>query len=337
MTVRNVGAHLAEALESILAQTFGDFEVLVYDDGSTDGTVEIGRSFAARDSRILLHEQTRAGHARWAGGGIEAARAEYVARMDGDDISHPERFSKHLAYLRAHPECVAVGAEVLYVDPERRPIDEVGVQLDHDAIDRELMQGRGTALVQGAAMLRRSAVLAVGNYRTDFPWAEDLELFIRLAEHGRVANLPDTLLEYRQHAMSVNATRAMEQRDSVIRILREAHERRGLQGVDLPHLPSIERPLELVDLWTRWARRAIGGGRPATARHYAWRVLRTQPFAWSSWRLASRALLGVRLGWARCAQLRRRSGRWESGPREGPTGESMLQLDNASRPQRMRS
>ncbi len=309
MVVRDAEAFVGDAVASILDQTLGDFELAVYDDGSRDGTARIVEAFAARDARVALRRRQRAGLATWLREGVDAARAEFVARMDADDVAHPERLARQLAYLRAHPECVALGTDVLLVDPERRPIGSSGVRLRHEEIDAELMRGRGTALVHPSAALRRAAVLAVGNYRTECPWAEDLDLFLRLAERGRLANLPEVLLEYRQHPHTVNATRAVEQRRSVNQVLREARERRGLSRGDDPPLPGLAQPPALLDHWTRWARAAIGGGHRATARHYAWRVLRAAPLAWTSWRLALRAGLGVSLGRARAAQsaLRGRS------------------------------
>jgi glycosyltransferase involved in cell wall biosynthesis len=301
MVVHDAQAYVGDAVASALDQTLEDFELVVYDDGSRDGSARIVEAFAARDARIVLRRRQHAGLATWLREGVEAACAEFVARMDADDLAHPERLARQLAYLCAHPECIAVGTEVLLVDPERRPIGSGGVRLDHEAIDAELMRGRGTALVHPSVALRRSAVLAVGNYRTEYPWAEDLDLFLRLAERGRLANLPEVLLEYRQHPQTVNARRAVEQRRSVNRILCEARERRGLPRCDDSPLPPIAQPPALLDHWTRWARAAIGGGHRATARHYAWRVLRAAPLAWASWRLALRAALGVSLGRARAA------------------------------------
>ncbi|HEY5658366.1 MAG TPA: glycosyltransferase [Myxococcota bacterium] len=301
MVVHDAETYLADAVQSILDQTLEAFELLIYDDGSTDASARVADAFAARDARVALHRRAHAGLATWLREGVEAARADVVARMDADDVAHPERLARQLAYLRAHPECVAVGTEVLLVDPERRPIGSGVVRLDHEAIDAELMRGRGSALVHPSVALRRAAVRAVGNYRTDVPWAEDLDLFLRLAERGRLANLPEILLEYRQHPQTVNATRAVEQRRSVNRILAEARERRGLPRRDDPPLPPVAQAPVLLDHWTRWARAAIGGGHRATARHYAWRVLQAAPLAWSSWRLALRAALGVRLARSRGA------------------------------------
>jgi glycosyltransferase involved in cell wall biosynthesis len=303
MVVQDAEAYVGDAVASVLDQTLEDFEFAIYDDGSRDASAGIVDAFAARDARVVLRRRQHAGLATWLREGVDAARAEFVARMDADDVAHPERLTRQLAYLRAHPECVAVGSDVLLVDPERRPIGSGGVQLAHEAIDAELMRGRGTALVHPSVALRRAAVLAAGNYRIGCPWAEDLDLFLRLAERGRLANLPEVLLEYRQHPQTVNATRAVEQRRSVNRVLCEAHERRGLPHRDGTPLPSVAQPPALLDHWTRWARAAIGGGHRATARHYAWRVLRTAPLAWASWRLALRAALGVSLGRARAASF----------------------------------
>ena len=156
-------------------------------------------------------------------------------------------------------------------------------------------------MVHPSLMFRREPLLAAGNYRTDYPWAEDLELFLRLAERGRLANLPETLLEYRKHTQSVNMTRAAEQRRSVERILREVRVRRGLPAAFALGPPA---PTETAaDCWHGWARAALGAGNVATARHYAARLLRAEPLSPRSWRLALRAALGFSL-----TQLRARRG-----------------------------
>jgi glycosyltransferase involved in cell wall biosynthesis len=304
MPMRDAADHVAEAVDSILAQTRREFEFLIFDDGSRDSSCEIVEGYARRDPRIVLFRGSPAGYAVWLREGVSRARGEWIARMDADDVSHPERFARQVQYLEQHPECVALGAQILIVDPERRPIQRRFAPLEHEAIDAALLRGRGDALPHSAAMFRRRALLEVGNYRTDRLWHEDVDLYLRLAEVGRLANLPDILLEYRRHARAVGAAHRREQRRTLNRILADAALRRGLSDHAAPILPDLQS-VRLVDLWHDWARGALGGGHRSTARYYARLLLRAEPFAPRSWRLLIRAALGLSF-----SRLRRSDPRW---------------------------
>jgi glycosyltransferase involved in cell wall biosynthesis len=295
MPVYDAAAYLARAVESILDQTLRDFEFLIYDDGSTDGSIQIVEGYARRDPRIRLHRMPHAGYAVWLREGVAAANAPFVARMDADDIARPTRLEQQLDFLERHPDCCAVGARVLRIDPDGRPIREFAAPLAHDGIERELLTGRGEALPHPAVMLRRAALLAAGSYRPEYEPAEDLDLFLRLAEHGKLANLPELLFEYRQHIRKTSHQRGIEQRRMVARILREARTRRGLEVGEerAPVAPAGDTPA--IDYWCEWVRQAVIGGNLATARRYAFAVLQQQPGRLRSWQLLLRALLGVRV------------------------------------------
>jgi glycosyltransferase involved in cell wall biosynthesis len=290
MAVRDQAPFLGQAIESILAQSCSDFEFLIFDDGSSDGSQEIVLGYAKVDPRIVFYRGSSVSQTFWLREGVARARGEWIARMDGDDVAHPERFAKQLAHLRAQPECVALGACVLVVDADRRPIRTHRVPLEHAAIDAGLLRGGGT-LLHPISVLRRSAVLAVGNYRPQRLRAQDVDLFLRLAEVGQLANLPDVLLELRRHARAVGATHAREQRKHVNLAIEDALRRRGLKSAAQQLLPDVPRK-SLHDLWYEWARAALRDGHRATARHYARELLRAEPYASRSWHLAARATLG---------------------------------------------
>jgi glycosyltransferase involved in cell wall biosynthesis len=292
MPVFDAERWIATAVESLLRQTHTDFELLIFDDGSRDRSAAIVESF--RDPRIRLLRRPHAGYSIWLREGVQLARGDFVARMDADDAARPQRFERQLAYLARHPECVALGSEVLLIDPEGRPLGERGVPLRHEAIETELLAGRGGALVHPSAIFRREALLAVGSYRPECEPAEDLDLYLRLAEKGCLANLRDTLLEHRLHVGKVSAERAGEQRRQILAILREARMRRGLP-VEGAWLPPVAEKLAAVDYWHYWARSAIRGRRLAIARRYALAVLIRQPLAVRSWKLLASALLGRRI------------------------------------------
>ena len=190
MPVYNAELYVAEAVESVLAQTFTDFELITIDDGSTDRSSRILEGYAGLDSRIRLVSRPNTGIVGALNEGASMARGEIIARMDADDVSLPERFAKQFEYLLAHPDCDAAGSRVLLIDPEGAPICEINEERSHEEIDRAHMSRRTGAITHPAAMMRSEALHAVGGYRQECLWAEDFDLFLRMAEIGRLANLP---------------------------------------------------------------------------------------------------------------------------------------------------
>ncbi len=302
LVVRDGEATIAEAVESILAQSHRDLELVLVDDGSRDATAERAERAARGDPRLRLFREPARGLATQLNGAAERARGPLLARMDADDVAHPERLALQVQYLDAHPECLALGCEALRVDPQRRPLGRLGVALDHAAIESELLAGRGDALLHPTLVMRRDAFEAIGGYRVEYDVAEDLDLLLRLAERGRLANLPQPLLEYRQHLGKVSGRRKGTQRRRQDAALREAYARRGLPSRGLPRRPPVPEELSAADAWHRWASWALESGQRATARRYAFAVWRREPLAPRSARLLLRALLGWRRGPA-AAQL----------------------------------
>jgi len=295
MPVYDAEAYLAEALESILAQTFGDFELIAVDDGSRDGSLAILESTAARDPRLHVIARPHAGIVSARNAALGVAQGQWLAVMDADDVAHPERLARQVAYLRSHPEISALGAEVEIIDPEGWPIRRLNVPLEHAAIDAALMRGRGDALVHPVATFRRKALLAAGGYREGYDSVEDLDVYLRLAEHGRLANLPETLLRYRHHLRKTCNTRAGEHRRLANEVLRDARRRRGLDLASGCELPAPASDTPAIDYWCEWVRQSVAGGNLATARKYAFAVLRQEPRRLRSWQLLLRALLGLRV------------------------------------------
>jgi glycosyltransferase involved in cell wall biosynthesis len=291
MSVYNCAAYLADAVRSILAQTFRDFEFLIVDDGSTDRSGPLLAEFAAADERIRLVSRPNTGITRALNEMIERSNGKYLARMDADDIAVPHRFARQVEYLDAHPECVCVGSRVLLIDPYGSPVAETAHNLAHEAIDHELLTDSGWAMVHPTVMMRRDAVVAVGGYNERWKHCEDHDLFLRLAERGKVANLPDVLLRYRRHYGSINYTGASEQAAQKETLLREAHTRRGLEmpvGWKLKPWMPIRRP-EQSRLWG-WA--ALKAGNLRVARRHALTALRAAPANVDAWRLLYCAVRG---------------------------------------------
>jgi glycosyltransferase involved in cell wall biosynthesis len=290
MPLYNTERHLAESLDSVLAQTFGDFEIVAVDDGSTDGTLKILRQYESRDPRVRVLTRPNTGIVGALNDGLAMAKADLIARMDGDDICEPNRFQKQIEYLAAHPECVLVGSQVMLVDPEGAPIcPHLQTRYTHEEIDHDHLN-RGWPMVHPAVMMRREAVERVGGYREKYKWLEDHDLFLRLAEIGKLANLPDILLKYRLHFQSVCHTRHDVQGPLKAALYKETQERRGAASavVDLPPSPSKSMG-EVHRLWAWWALKA---GNIRTARKHAMQTLRRAPFSTESWRIVACAARG---------------------------------------------
>jgi glycosyltransferase involved in cell wall biosynthesis len=292
MPVYNAERYLAEAVESILGQTFGDFEFLIIDDGSTDGSHDILRRYAASDPRLRVVSRPNTGYLIALNEMLASARGEFVARMDADDVALPERFERQAAYLRSHPEVLAVGTRILLIDPEGAPLTEMCTLQTHDDIDRSHLEAR-MGICHPSVMARAEVLRKVGGYRPEYYTAEDMDLWLRLAEIGRLANLPEVLLKYRQHLQSIGYAQRAKQEEIVWRIRADAWQRRGLSQ-NLPTVragPFGPEPGTLDHL-RKWAWWALMSGHVATARKYAIRCYCRQPLALESWRLLYCALRG---------------------------------------------
>jgi len=208
--VYNAEAYLAAAVNSILTQTFRDFELIAIDDGATDASAEILDRLAQHDDRMIVVHQPNGGIVAALNRGLALARGEFVARMDADDVACSERFARQLAFLDAHPDVAVVGAAVTLIDAHGRAIRDAEYPETPAAIAAFL--ATGSALAHPVVMMRRAAVLAVGGYRPAYEYAEDYDLWLRMAEKYALANLPDRLLYYRQHAAKLSIAHAAEQR-----------------------------------------------------------------------------------------------------------------------------
>ncbi len=205
MPVYNGEAYLAEAIESILGQSFADFEFIIVDDASTDGSLEIAERHQRRDRRvqlIALAENGGAGSAR--NRGIASAQGQYVAAMDADDVSHSRRLEKQVDFLNANPDIGLVGTCAQFCDADLNPLYDFDVPQAHAVITLYLFFR--PRMVAGSMMLRRHFLGAVGGYRPGARSAHDLDLQARLLVNTsiRFANLPEALYRYRRHGESAS-------------------------------------------------------------------------------------------------------------------------------------
>lgn len=296
MPAYNVARYVRQAVESILGQTFTDFEFIIINDGSKDDTLAVLEELARRDARIKLSSRENRGVAVTSNEAIAMARGEFIARMDGDDIAEPQRLEKQVAYLRAHPDVAVVGARVLLIDEAGLPLYEMpDVQFGHANIENALLSA-GWPMPQAVCTFRRSAVQEVGGYRPDLFVHEDHDLFLRLAERWKLDNLPDTLVRYRQRLDSLTFTAGAAGRKLISEILLEARRRRGLPDLptDQHKSPQGAAPYRnsMLNRCRHWSWMSLKARHLATARKYAWAGLRQAPLDTESWRLLVCTLRG---------------------------------------------
>ncbi len=262
--VFNAQAFLKDAIASILEQSFRNIEVICVNDGSTDGTSEILEWFREKDSRIRLIQQANSGIVEALNNGCMAARGSWICRMDADDLAVPNRLSRQIEYVeeleRRRIPVVALGTSILEIDERSRPIGVQSLPTEHDAIVRRLEEGR-PGLFHPTALIRRSTFGQVGGYRKEYQWIEDHDLWMRLSQHGRLANLQEPLLCYRLHGSSVCWQRKEQQRRLMDQLIKsKAYPKRSgpaKSGRDVQPRLGVHRG--------KWVRAALKGGYPKTA------------------------------------------------------------------------
>jgi glycosyltransferase involved in cell wall biosynthesis len=291
MSVYNGSRYLNESIASILSQTFTDWEFIIINDGSTDNSESIVQGWQKQDERIKLISRSNKGLTISLNQGLSYAQGEYIARMDADDIALPDRFAKQVAFLDENPDHVAVGCRMLVIDPEGMPIFTCSTLTTHEEIDAAYMAGQAGIIGHPAVMMRRSTLQSIGGYREKFTYAQDRDLFLRLAEVGKLANLPDTLMKFRLYPTSVGHSRRSEQKQCANLATIEAHQRRGLEPPILSD-SSREPPKSISDLHRQWTWWALRSGNLATARKHAILALARQPLAVESWKVFACALRG---------------------------------------------
>ena len=213
LPVFNGAARLRETVASILSQTEGDYELIIVDDGSTDATPSIIAEYASRDSRIRPLQQPNAGVTRALIRGCEAARAPLIARQDCGDLSRPERLQRMIAVMEQRPACVVASCDVTYTGPE----GEVLYTTAHSSrnIRESLLHARTGDIVglphHGAAVFRVEAYRRGGEYRAAFYFAQDLDLWVRMAALGDICVAEEVLYEARLDLGGISSRHRSEQ------------------------------------------------------------------------------------------------------------------------------
>lgn len=258
MAVYNGRPFLRDTVDGILGQTFADFEFIIVDDASTDGTAEILAEYGARDARIvLLSNDANIGQSRSLNRGFDLARGEYVARTDADDVALPQRFARQVAFLERHRDIGILGSGSWLIDANGNsrggsslmPLDDLQIRWS------TMFQN---PIHHSTVMLRRD-VLERHHLRYDGAWlAQDYHLWVRMLRHTRAANLPERLMKYRVHG--ANFTRRnfeVVKRETAEIALQAVRD----QLADFPLAP--DRLSQLVALCSNWPSPPLTGSQRA--------------------------------------------------------------------------
>jgi hypothetical protein len=237
MSVFNGERFLRGAVESILNQTFRDFEFIIIDDGSTDATPYLLDRYAASDSRMRVFHQENRGLIQSLNRGCGLAQGKYIVRMDADDVAMPDRIVRQIDFLEKNPEVALLGGAIEGIDSRGRSLFVDRPALEDKKI-RDGLYSNSFPLCHPAVVFRKEAFQAVQGYRSQFLHAEDIDLWLRILERWKAANLPDVVVRKRYHSDQVSGGKRRQQVVSVLGARAAALARRR-DGID----PTCQVPL----------------------------------------------------------------------------------------------
>jgi len=222
-SVFNGERFLAQAIESVLRQSFRDFEFIIIDDGSTDSTGSILERYSQQDERIRVFKQENLGLIASLNRGCRLASGQYIARMDGDDVALAERLEKQVEFMKANPSIGLLGGAVEFISAQGQPLSISGNPTTDTEIRKALKYS--SPFWHPTVMMRREAFELVGGYRMAFVQAEDYDMWLRIAENFKVANLSTVLVQYRLHPHQVSVLHRKKQIISSLAARASADER----------------------------------------------------------------------------------------------------------------
>lgn len=308
MPVRDGAAYVAEAVDSVLRQTMPDFELIVVDDHSTDDGMAIVAACGAGDARVTIVGNPGSGIVDALNHGLAMARGPLIARMDGDDISMPQRLEVQVRQFEAREELHLLGTAGVAIGPDGTETGLIPVPLGHREI-ADTLRSRHNPILHPTTMFRTAAARRLGGYRQAFTYAEDYDLWLRFAGAGEIANLAEPLVRLRAHAGQVSTVRRDRQKAAAALARRAAQLR--LTGASEPFDPASAPPdaIRAFLIWRSRAEHPIGIGECRDLELMA-RMPGTEARLWLG--LAYRALrqapslrtlaLAPRLAWHRLAR-----------------------------------
>jgi GT2 family glycosyltransferase/predicted SAM-dependent methyltransferase len=245
--VYNGAKYLPAALDSLLTQTFTDFEVLIADDGSIDDTLRLARAYAERDPRIRVLQLPHGGEVQARNAAIAAAApsAAYLLNHDSDDLSLPDKLAKLVNYLDAHPDAAIVGCRTGYFGDNGKDLGSPPIEITAGRIRATF--GDHNSIIHSAALTRREVYQQLGGYRQEYRSADDYDFYARALLAGwRLVNLPEVLHHTRLHPGSVSRARSQAQAEIAGRVRAEYID--GLKRTQAQPMPPASKKNAIVDL-----------------------------------------------------------------------------------------
>jgi glycosyltransferase involved in cell wall biosynthesis len=286
LPVYNAQPYLKESIESILNQTFTNFEFIIINDGSTDNSLSIIQTYADIDNRIILISRENKGLVASLNEGIQIAKTELIARMDADDIALPTRLEKQLQYLNDNEGVICLGSQTIIIDSNSLELTIQAQPTEHDEILKILLKGH-CSLTHPSVIYKKERFNKVGGYNIELYPAEDYDLWLRLSEVGTIANLGEPFIKYRILNTSVSATNLLAQQKCVKKALMNACKRRNIPYIepDLKNWRETQSSDSMYDFSLQYGWWAFNHKNKQAAISYAQKAIKLKPFRKSSWML----------------------------------------------------
>jgi len=292
MSVYNGADKLEGTLKSILSQEGVDLEFIIVNDGSTDETLIILQRYAKNDERLRILDQANIGLTRSLVRGCAEAKGEFIAREDAGDVSLPGRLFKQVTRLITDRNCVAVSCHTKFIGPRGEVLYTSSI--DEDELNRSLFTGDPDSLFgpshHGSVMMRRSVFLKVGGYREQFYFAQDLDLWTRLVEHGRMAVIPEALYEAQLEPGSISGLQTQEQQSLKVLIANTSSARRSgkseacyLESAAKIQKTSSEALPKRLAQGNYFIGSCLRRASPQFAKNYFRESFKNNPLHWQAW------------------------------------------------------
>jgi glycosyltransferase involved in cell wall biosynthesis len=293
MPARNAGDFIKKSIDSVLAQTYPDFELIIIDDKSTDNTREIAKSYA--DVRIKIVDGPGIGISAAFNTGLENAKGDYFCRCDADDLFPEERLMIQVQWLNEHPEYVAICGSYTSIDEKGRHILQYHKDTHSRCIDSKFQEGH-TITHFGTFLIKTEVIKSIGGCRSFFKTAEDIDLQLRMSQKGAVFFMAKNFYRYRLHNLSITHNQPSTQRKFFEAFAKECHRERvsigtdALMRGDTPDIPDVidekqhtadsHMMNQLISESWYW----FNAGHREQAFKSGYRLVSISPFSWLAWR-----------------------------------------------------
>ncbi len=239
MSVYNGEKYLRQSVESILGQSFGDFEFLIVNDASKDGSRDILEEYRKRDKRIRIIDNLKnMGLTRSLNIGLREVKGDFIARQDADDVSLPWRLEKQLRVIEANRETVLVSGGIEFIDENGRVWHRPGLRATHPLVIRWFLMFFNYIGGHSQVMFRKNAIVRLGGYPENFKYSQDYYLWVKLARMGNIHIIPEVILQYRTHTGNLSQHHKEEQERLSLEVSREALKDIGLE-VDISRVKRL--------------------------------------------------------------------------------------------------